>query len=514
VNGGSRLLPLLLAALFLTALAGALASLSGSQAYLPRLCLLGAAVTFAVLLYRGRREIAFLLLRARRVSEPGPAGTWLLAAAVLFAAAIVFEQRPLRMDATGRLLNKLTPMSEAVLGQGEAPIELIGIYRETSPQRARAVDLLEIYRVASRRVSVRMVDPDRRPDEMRSLGINRASLVVVRIGAVQEEADELTEQSISETIVRAQNPRRSRVVFVGGHGERSIADGGAAGIGKLASVLRQSGYEPMEVRLFEEAIPPDAAMLAVVGASRRFLPGELAKIGEFLDGGGRALVCLEPGAMTGIEEMLRSRGVVLDSLEVYDESPATRGLGFGPRVVVAADHGAHPITPAGIGYCVFPGVRSVGLGDEPTWGVNAKVLLRTGEGARRITPAIGGSEEPIGSSAALPLGVVQEWEVPAPATGEASGAAAEKPYARLMAIGDSDWLSGQFLDLFSNRDLALRSFHWLARREFLLKIPPIDMRGTPLRVSLRGLRTLFYLLQIAVPFSLLALGLWVWSRRR
>ena len=127
MNGGGRLLPLFLVGMFLTALAGALGSLAGSNAYLPRLLFLGAVLCFVAFLYRGRKEILFLFVRARRVAEPGPATTWILAAAVLFAGSAVFERLSVRLDVTRRNLNSLSAASQQVLSVGEGSIDLIGV---------------------------------------------------------------------------------------------------------------------------------------------------------------------------------------------------------------------------------------------------------------------------------------------------------------------------------------------------------------------------------------------------
>lgn len=513
MNGGARLLPLFLVALFLTALAAALGSLAGPRSYLPRLLLLGAILCFLVFLFRARKEIGFLFVRTRRVAEPGPATTWILAALVLFLGSLLLERVPVRADVTQRSMNSLSAASRRVLGAEKGPIELIGVYRETSPERARALDLLEVYRRTESRVRIRMLDPDREPDEARVLGLRRASFVLVRAGQVTEEVGELSEQGITEAILRAENPRRSKIVFLTGHGERGLTDGSGGGLGKLASALRASGYEPVEVRLYEEEVPLDASALALVGPRRQLLPSEIDRIGRYLEKGGRMFIGLEPSTICGIESLLRAKGILLDSLEVYDESPATRGLGLGPRVVVVTDYVAHPIVAAGMGYSVFPGARTIGFSKEALWGIEGAVLLQSGAEARLARGDAPG-EIPEGEARVRPLGVVEEWEIPgAPEVG-AGGLEVEKPYARLLVVGDSDWLSVQFLDLFSNRDLALRSFHWLARREYLLKIPPLDQRGTPLRIGLAGMRTLFYLLQIAVPLLLLGIGLWLWGRRR
>jgi ABC-type uncharacterized transport system involved in gliding motility auxiliary subunit len=432
---------------------------------------------------------------------------------VLFLGSVVLERVPMRVDATRRSLNSLSAASRRVLSAEKQAIELIGVYRETSPERARAIDLLDVYRRTEPRVRVRMLDPDRQPDEARALGLHRASFVLVRAGKVTEEVGELSEQGITQAILRAENPRRSRVVFLTGHGERGLADGSGGGLGKLTSTLRASGYDPVEVRLYEEDVPADAAALALVGPRRQLLPVEVDRIGRYLETGGRMLIALEPSTRCGIEDMLRAKGIVLDSLEVYDESPATRGLGLGPRVVVVTEYAPHPIVAAGMGYAVLPGARTVGVSREALWGIDGAVLLRSGAEARLARSDRPG-EIPSGEAAVQPLGVVEEWEVPGPSEGDDGRLDREKPYARLLVVGDSDWLSVQFLDLFSNRDLALRSFHWLARREYLLKIPPVDQRGTPLRIGLSGMRTLFYLLQVALPLLLLGIGLWLWGRRR
>jgi len=514
MNGRTRLLPLFFVALFLAALAGALSNLAGPRAYLPRFLFLGSIVSLLAFLYRARREILFLLLRVRRVSEPGPAATWILAAAILVVGSLILESVPARIDATRRGLNRLSAASRQVLASGEGRLELIGVYRETSSERERAFDLLEVYRTSSRRVRVRMLDPDREPTETRRLGLDRSGLILVRSGEVKEEVDELSEEALTQAILRVDYPGRAKVIFLTGHGERSISEGGTGGLGRFAVALREAGYSPVEMRLFDEEVPTGAAMLAIVGARRSLLPVEITKIGSYLDRGGRVMICLEPGTDIGMDEFLRSRGVILDSLEVYDESPATRGLGMGARTVVVSDYGSHPILIAGMGYTVFTGVRAVHLSKDPVWGITAKVLLRSGPLARLV--AIDAHEPDVraGQAAARPLAVAEEWEVPSAETPAANQAAPEKPYARLVVFGDSDWLSGQFLELFSNRDLALRCVHWLASRSFLLRIPPIDTRGTPLRIGLSGMRTLFVLLQVGVPVLLLGAGLWLWSRRR
>lgn len=513
MSRGGRLLPLLIAALALAVLAWVLSNIVGPRAYPTRLLLLGSVVISIAFLYLGRREIAFIFLKARRVSEPGPATTWMLIGLVMIAASLVAGRAPMRMDLTSRGLNRLSGASRTVLASLQMPVEMIGVFRETSPQRDRGIDVLAIYRNESTHITTRMLDPDRQPDDARRLNLTRSGVIVVRAGEVKEEVGELTEEALTQAILRVEYPRRTRVAFLTGHGERAIGDVSALGIGRFAADLRETGYEVIEISLLDAEIPRDVAALAMVGPSRALLPGELKKLGNYLDGGGRLLLCVDPGSDAGMGDLLRTHGIVLDSLEVYDEGGATRSLGMGPRTIVVSEYPKHPIIAGGMGYTVFSGVRHIGVTQDPVWGIDQKVILWTGRQARLARldgKAPGEDQKPEMRS----VGVAEQWEVPGSGTPSTGQSAPEKPYARIAVIGDSDWLDGQFIELFANRELAIRTMHWLTEREFLLRIPPIDMRGTPLRIGLSGLKSLFYLLEIATPLALLGIALRLWSRRR
>jgi hypothetical protein len=518
-SGGARLLPLFLAALFLAAMAGALMNITGPHAYLPRLLFLGSLFALILFVVRGRREIVFVFLKARRVSEPGPAVTWILLGAVLLASSLLLSRVPVRIDATSRKLNRLSEASRAILASVDRPIEMIGVYRETSPQRDRAIDVLEVYKNESRKIKTRLLDPDRRPDEARELGLTRSGIVLIRSGNVREEAEDLSEESLTQAILRTQYPGRTRIGFTTGHEERVIGNTSPGGLGKFAGALRQSGYDPSSLSILEADVPADVAALAIVGPRRAFFPGEITRIEKYLDGGGRLLICLDPGADAGLGEFLRRQGVVLDSLEVMDEGAGTQSLGMGPRTIVVQDYARHPIIPGVLGRTVFSGARAVIPTKEPIWGVDEKVLLWTGRQARlapyvRTAGSPAAAEGVPGKSQAIPIGLAEEWETTGSGVPAPGQAAAEKPYARLVLMGDSDWLLGQFFDLYSNHEFAMRTIGWLAHREFLLKIPPMETAGTPLKIGLGGLKTLFYVLQVGIPLGLLGVGLWIWTRRR
>ena len=81
-------------------------------------------------------------------------------------------------------------------------------------------------------------------------------------------------------------------------------------------------------------------------------------------------------------------------------------------------------------------------------------------------------------------------------------------------MGDSDLIRDSHLDLYGNREFAARVLGWLSERSYLLRFPPIDRSGTPLRVGLAGLRAIFYGAEILIPLLAFGLGFRAWARRR
>ena len=91
---------------------------------------------------------------------------------------------------------------------------------------------------------------------------------------------------------------------------------------------------------------------------------------------------------------------------------------------------------------------------------------------------------------------------------------AEKPYARVVVVGDSDFLRDDMIDLFGNSVFMTRVFGWLGERQYLIQFPTIGPSGTPLKVGRNGLLAVFYVVQVALPLLAYGIGFLLWTRRR
>ena len=95
-----------------------------------------------------------------------------------------------------------------------------------------------------------------------------------------------------------------------------------------------------------------------------------------------------------------------------------------------------------------------------------------------------------------------------------SRAAANGKEARLAAIGSSNFISNSFFDKAGNGDLFLNTVNWLAEDEPLIAIRPKPRLDHRVQLTEQQARGVFWLTVVGMPAAALALGLFVYWRRR
>src|SRR6185437_12711001 len=123
------------------------------------------------------------------------------------------------------------------------------------------------------------------------------------------------------------------------------------------------------------AIPADAGLLVVAGATRDLSAAETDAIATFIGGGGAALVLADPGAPPGVARLLARFGVELANDLVVDD----RGRLFGTDgLAVRVGYLNQQLVPATPEVqALLPEAQSLRLVDRP--GVRADYLAVTPE---------------------------------------------------------------------------------------------------------------------------------------
>ena len=502
--------PLLFLAVLLMLVGAVLPEYDQTQRYLKRVFLLAGFAGFVWTLFQSGPTLRFLFFRIRTVSEPGPTVNWLLVGALLLVGATVFSMQGMRFDVTSRRANSLSETSREALGTLNQDVELIGAFRGNTPTERRARQILQLYRQASGRIETRVFDPDREPEEARRLGLTRPDVVIVQTDAARETVADLREPDLTQAILRVEDVRRPVAAVVTGHGEVSPD---RAGLSRFRKLLVDAGYQFRSLPLAELGdVPEDATLVLVIGPATPLLSGEREAVDRFLDRGGRLAVLVDPDSPTGLEDKLRQRGIVIDGRRIRDESQLTRSLDLGPETIGLNQLGDHPVTEGLSVGVALNGATRVGLTERPVFGTDGSDLLRTGPRAFLLSSGGEAEEEP----EVLPVAAALQWELTAAqARPMGSGhSVPEKPYARVVVVGDSDFVRDGMIDLYGNRELAARMVSWLGEREFLLFFPQEAGVTTRLKVNQAGLKAVDYLLGLLVPLSVYAMGAFLWMRRR
>ena len=413
-------------------------------------------------------------------------------------------------------------------------IRIVALIRPSHEAYRGVEAMLQEYAVRSASVSVEFVDPDRdraRTEQLvRQYGWTGGEGVLFEIGGRHQivAAADLVEygypvsggdtprrnfrgeQLFSSALYALTQASRPVVCFLQGHGERSPDDFDRhAGYSRIAAGLRNANLDVERLDLGEaKTIPSRCALIVVAGPAKEFAPFEIAMLRDYLDRKGRLLLLLDARVKTGLEPLLQEWGVVLGDDVVVDESRTLNG-----RDLHVSTYPAHAITaPLQDLASVFFLPRSVRIRDREAGADKPSVApLAT-------SSATGWADfDPDDPSAHFDPQVDVPGPVPVAVAierGPVPGVHVQIRPTRLVVFGDSDFASNGGL-MGANADLFLNSVHWLLDRDEWPAVAPMPLEEIRLVMDARQLRNLFWIVAVALPGAVAALGLWVaWRRRR
>ena len=373
--------------------------------------------------------------------------------------------------------------------------------------------LLESFAGASSRIQIELIDPDQRPELTEKYGIRNYGEIRVQYGEQSAKADAPTEEALTNAIIKATLAKTQVVYFLQGQGEPNIDDiQSPSGYGQAKADLQNEQYEVKPLLLLQEGtIPEDCDILAVASPLREFTEQEVSAIGNFLDGGGRAIFLLPPKTGGNLEPLLGEFGVRLGQDVVVDQvvrlfqGPA---LGLEPMVET---YGAHPITRDMTERTIFPMTRSVSPTEAPL-GLTVTTIANTSPSSwaegdletlfEKSIANLDEAEDVVG-----PISIAVAVTANLNELGRGDG------QARLVVYGTAALADNRRINMLFNRDLFLNSFGWLGGEEQLVSIRPRSVRNSRVQFTPEQAATIFYLSVLILPELLLVLGLAIWWRR-
>jgi len=388
-------------------------------------------------------------------------------------------------------------------------------YFNQSTRFPEGKDLLDQYANLTPKIRVEYVDPDKNPQLAREAGIRELGTAVVRIGNKREEAKSMTEEGITGAFIRDLKSTTRTVCFVSGSGEHQLDNSDREGLSRFKDLLAKDDYEDRTIDLLQKAeVPADCTTLVVAGPTQNYLQPEVDAIRKYVEGGGRALLMLDPPLKLGRQEiadndaltsLLQSWGVTMNKDLILDLNPIGQIAGLGPQVALVTSYSTQPIVSDMKGTATgFPLSRSMEIKNTDKTSVE-KLFDSSGSSLATnnlSSPAVD-IRDPKNKKGPLTIAAAGTYN-----TGK------ENSQGRFVVVGTSSWVANRFIDFNGNDDLALNTINWLSSDEDLISIRPKqkeDRRITMTRAQLNWVRATS---QFILPLAVVVAGVFVWWKRR
>ena len=428
-------------------------------------------------------------------------------------------------DLTQEGRQALAPQTVQVLENLTAEVTAVGLFNRGDPivetAREKTQRFLTKCQKHTECLQVAFLDPQRDQAGMAALGLADAEAavlgtVVLKCGGrqrpinLQGENPRLEERAFTNALVNVVRATEPKVYFLSGHKERDpYDDDGRRGGAQLNAVLRGESYQTERLALgFDsQEIPPDCDVLAVCDPRSDLPLAEREAIGRYLDRGGRLLVLLDRDytdtrpLFPGLSAWLAKRcGVIVGEdmvispyqdvqnqgrWDVVTLFPSATARTILHRLDIDAPDFAgcfaddHVITRAFAQQMYLPIARTVSLAPTlPSGAAGVEILYAMpGAWADEDLASLAKGEQPVrdedetAENVSLAVAVVFPTDVEVGDTGTTQD-------ARVVVIGDADFVGADALPLGGHRDFVLNAMAWLTESPELIAIRP-TLKGDP-----------------------------------
>lgn len=461
------------------------------------------------------------------------AGSVLVFLGILVAVNWISSRQNKRWDLTESKQFSLSDQTKQILSGLKSPLTVRVFYgSQDSAQRYR--DRFQEYEYLSKQISVEYINAESRPTEAEKYEVSAVPTIVMAYEGRTQRATSADESAVTNTLKKLLEGKAKKAYFLEGHGERDTDDAtNPRGFKSAAAALGDDNFEVVKLTLAQQgAIPADATVLIVAGATTDLLAQETELITNYLKGGGKLLLMIDPPEKGGTAQpasliaLAKAWGIQVGDDIVVDASGMGQLIGADASVPIGMPT-PHPITADFRVITAFPLARSVspveGGADgkfaqpivqtsEQSWAESdVKELYSTGRPKKELDK--GDKNGPVTVAAAVSAPVAAATEKPADPTAPPADDA-PKPESRLVVVGDSDFASNRWVTIGGNSDLFLNMASWLAQQEDLISIRPKDPEDRRVQLTQDQQNRIFWVTLIIIPLALFGTAFRVYWKRR
>ncbi len=442
--------------------------------------------------------------------------------AILILIVLIAEHKILRLDVTQTGSFSLSAQTRNILKQIDKPVDVKLFYAGSGPgaqDKDKAKDLLDTYRYLNKNIKYEFVDPDAQPEITRSYDVKTYGTMILEGYGKKETVQGADEGDVTNALVKLTSTEQKKIYFLTGHGERSLSADARDSFSNAKTALEKSSYTTGEFNLLQqEDIPSDASLVIIAGPEKQIPPREQQVLKNYLARGGRVMLMIDPLVDSGMKDFLKGYGIEITDDVVVDR--LSRLFGASERVPVVMDYGAHKITENFSQPTFYPDARSVVPLETPPPGIDVQVLASTSPNSwaeRNLEMLKQGKiefdkdKDLQGPVPLVVLATIKGQNGPDP--GEKDAGPKEEKNGVLVVAGNSMFASNSYFSQYGNGDFFLNTISFLADNSGLISVGRPEM-GKPLLLTRDQANTIFWIVLVLMPFTVLFAGVVVYRVRR
>jgi ABC-type uncharacterized transport system involved in gliding motility auxiliary subunit len=440
--------------------------------------------------------------------------TTLLVIAILGVINFLGHRNPGKIDLTKDQLHTLSEQTKKLARELKTHVKFVYFSKVEQAESNRA--FLENYRALNpSKIEIEIVDPNKEPIRTKQAGIRSYGTLQIIAGARDSQVTELTEEKITNALVKLNKESSQQLCVITGHGEKSFTATDAEGFDAVRKGLANQAYEVRDLNLVTEGkIPASCNALAIWGPQKAFFPQEVPLIREYLANGGRALVATDvdmKGGEPAAELMPALASWYIQPAKAMLVDPFSRVLNLDPSVVILPTFSKdHAMTKDFALNAAMPFARPIDILPGAPASLNVQWLAQSTPKAwaeGNFKELAEGKVQQNPTDKAGPLNAIVAVE------GKQKDSKATRN-TRLVVFASSLFANNNFSRLVGNADLFLNAASWVMEDESMISIRPKDATVGKIELSQKQGTLIFLVSVIAMPLLIASGGIGFWAYRK
>jgi ABC-type uncharacterized transport system involved in gliding motility auxiliary subunit len=438
--------------------------------------------------------------------------TTVLVLGIIVVVLMLSHSHNKRFDLTEEKKFTLSEQTIKMLNNLDQEVTAIIFHVDGGAHLTQANQLLDQYRYHSKKFKIQPINTNKEPLEARKYNLSSPNALVLRTEDKQEVVSRISEEDVTNALIKILSEGRKTVYFTIGHGERDIGKGEEDQFSIAAEALRKSSYDIKTINLMKEAIPPDCDLLVIAGPKTDLIDQELQQVKNYLHSGGSVFVMLETVQQySNLNSFLTEKGLRIDNDIIID--PMSNQL-LGSYFMPVGVYGRHKIVENFNIISFFLLARSLTILEEQPDNIFWTSFVNSSPSSlSKPDDALksGGMEiEKSDRRGPFTIAAAASWSLDE----EAAPTQEDKQNeAKIIVAGNTNFASNQFFNIQGNGDLFLNSVSWLTEKENLISIRPKDVVSASVFLTSQDKQTIMLVSLGLLPLTVILAGVVAYINR-